>query len=78
MLPELPPDNVAGVVVVEELPVLLLPLHELSVSASKKTKTIEIKGDLECCNTTPFLFNQGTEQGNQSKENNEYNSKVEN
>jgi hypothetical protein len=52
LLPELPLDNVAGVVVVEELPVLPLPLHDMSVRASIKTKKIEIKGDLECCITT--------------------------
>ena len=52
LLPEFPLANVAGVVVVEELPVLPLPLHAMSVRASKKPKKIEIKGDLECCITT--------------------------
>ena len=78
LLPGLLPDNVAGVVDVEELTVLPLPLHEISVSPRMKTKRFEIKRDLECCNTNPFLFNQGAEQGNNSKENNEHDSKVEN
>jgi len=39
---------------------------------------IEIETDLECCNTTPLLFNQGAEQGNYSKENDKYDSQVEN
>jgi hypothetical protein len=42
-----------------------------------KTTRIEIETDLECCNTTPFLFNQGAEQRNYSKENNEHDSQVE-
>ena len=44
--PELPPDIVACVVGVEELPLLLLPLHAASVSASMKTKKVAIKRDL--------------------------------
>ena len=78
MLPELPPDNVDGVLELEELTVLPLALHDMSVSPSMKAKKIEIKKDLESCNTIPFLFNQGAEQGNNSKENNEHDSKVEN
>ena len=76
--PEFPPDDEACVVGVEELPLLLLPLHDVSGSARMKTKKITINSDLECCNTTPFLFNQRAEQRNRSKKYNEHNSEVEN
>ena len=64
--------------VVDDVVVGELPLHDMSVSASVKTTRIEIETDLECCNTTPLLFNQGAEQGNYSKENDEHDSHVEN
>ena len=51
LLPELWLANVFDEVVVEEL-----PLHDMSISASMKTKRIEIERDLECCNTTPFFI----------------------
>ena len=71
-------DNVAGVEVAEEVPELLPPLHDISASTSTQTTRIEIETDLERCNATPFLFNQGAEQGNHSKENNKDDCKVEN
>jgi len=36
--------------------VLPLPPHDMSVSASMKTKKIAIKRDLECCNTAPCML----------------------
>ena len=46
----------ACVVGVEELPLLPLPPHDVSVSASMKTKKIEITSDLERCNTAPYML----------------------
>jgi hypothetical protein len=46
--PELPPDVVACVVGVEELPLLPLPPHAASVKLTMKTKKVAIKRDLEC------------------------------
>jgi len=36
----------------EELLPLLLPLHDISVSASMKTKKMETRGDLDSCKAT--------------------------
>jgi hypothetical protein len=80
---ELPPDVVACVVGVEELPLLPLPLHAASVKLTMKTKKVAIKRDLECrkwdnCKPIRLLMNQRTEQGNSGKENNEHDSEIEN
>ena len=62
MFPEDCPDEVEDVECVEEVPGALPPLHDISTSASVKTTGIEIETDLECCNTTPFLFDQSAQQ----------------
>lgn len=73
-----PDEEMVGVEGVEEVPEAPSALHDISTSASVKTTRIEMETDFECCNTTAFLFDQGAEQWNHSKENNENDSKIEN